>query len=383
VTAGISVYDIPAIGEKEVRERSQATLARFPALRHLYDDAFLSRLARKRQMDNYLLWLLIQNPDEYADSFWATVIDDLDLLGPEGSWEAFMAKFRHRERLELQSACSELGLTAWMKRRGPAVQIEPPTRSGRTCDFSAETNPFTWWEIKTVQDADFLVTDELIAREVQLRLRHIDQPYVLIMEPSSVERNEVAVVVRNLRRQLAEYHVAGGPLPHLFESHGLRVVASALTTRSRGYLGIVEGRPHLFGDELAMRVVDRIVGAMEQLPDDSAGIVVIDTTLSTWIEDEDIADACFGVEGLGYVNGKLISVRRNDLAAFRPNERTRISAVAHYSRSARETTAPYEIIVNHNPCAKHKLPDGLLRGKHVKQRRMRRRSDGLCRLEEF
>lgn len=101
---------------------------------------FLSRLVRKRQTDNYLLWLLIQNPGEYADSFWATVIDDLDLLGPEGSWEAFAAKFRHRERLELQSARSELGLTAWMKRRGAAVQIEPPTRSGRTCDFSAETD---------------------------------------------------------------------------------------------------------------------------------------------------------------------------------------------------------------------------------------------------
>lgn len=164
------------------------------------------------------------------------------------------------------------------------------------------------------------MTDELIAREVQLRLRHIDQPYVLIMEPSSVERNEVAVAVRNLRRQLAEHHKTGGPLPHRFDSNGLRVVASAITKRGRGYLGIVEGRPHLFGDELAMRVVDRIVGAMEQLPDDSAGVVVIDTTLSTWIEDEDIVDACFGVEGLGYVNNKLISVRRNDLAAFRPNE---------------------------------------------------------------
>jgi hypothetical protein len=79
----------------------------------------------------------------------------------------------------------------------------------------------------------------------------------------------------NLRRQLAEHHKAGWPLPHRFDSNGQRVAASALTKRSRGYLGIVEGRPHLFGDEVAVRVVDRIVGAMEQLPDDSAGIVVI------------------------------------------------------------------------------------------------------------
>jgi hypothetical protein len=222
IVTAISIYDIATIGEAEATERFRTTLARFSALCRLYDDAFLSRLVRKRQTDNYLLWLLIQNPGEYADSLWATVIDDLDLLGPEGSSDAFKAKFRHRERLELQSARSELGLTAWMKRRGPAVQIEPPTRSGRICDLSAETDPFTWWEIKTVQDADFLVTDELIAREVQLRLRHIDHPYVLIMEPSSVERNEVAVAVRNLRRQLAEHHKAGGPLPHRFDSNGLR-----------------------------------------------------------------------------------------------------------------------------------------------------------------
>lgn len=382
MTRTISVYEIPTISVQEASERCRATLARFPALCRLYDDAFLSRLVRKRQMDNYLLWLLVQDPGEYADSFWVAVIDGLALLAPEGSWEAFTSKFRHRHNLELQSARSELELTAWMKRRGPAVQIEPPTRSGRTCDFSAETNPFTWWEIKTVQDADFLVTDELIAREVQLRIRDIDQPYVLIMEASAVERNEVAVAVRDLRRQLADYHAADGALPHRFESHGLRILASALTNRSRGYLGIVEGRPHLFGDELAMRVVDRIVGAMQQLPDDCAGIVVIDTTLSTWIEDEDIADACFGVEGLGYVNNKLIPVRRNDLAAFRPSERTRVSAVAHYSRSARETSSPYELIVNHNPYAKYPLPNDLLHGEYVEQRRMERRSDGLCRLVE-
>jgi hypothetical protein len=188
-------------------------------------------------MDNYLLWLLLQDPGEYADSFWSAVIDGLTLLEREGSWEAFTPKFRHRERLDLHTAHSELELTAWMKRRSPAVQIEPHTRSGRTCDFSAETNPFTWWEIKTIQDADFLVTDELIAREAELRIRHIDQPYILTMEPSSVERNEVAVAIKNLRRQLADYHTAGGSLPHRFDSHGLLIVASGLTNRSRGYLG--------------------------------------------------------------------------------------------------------------------------------------------------
>jgi len=74
----MTIFDLPTTSEAEAWAMIQATLERFPHLSRLYDEVFLERLVRRRQMDNYLLLLLVQPDDEHAIEFWSAVIDDLE-----------------------------------------------------------------------------------------------------------------------------------------------------------------------------------------------------------------------------------------------------------------------------------------------------------------
>jgi hypothetical protein len=270
----------------------QATLERLPQLSRLYDEFLLGRLVRRRQMDNYLLLLLVQPNDEYAIGFWSDLVDDLETLREAGSWEKFRAKLRNRERFSLLAARSELALAAWVRRRGAPVTIEPPTRGRYICDFSAITSPETWWEIKAVSDLDLVLRDESVAREVQLRLRRIDQPYVLHLRPSAIERSDVAKAIREIRRQLAESHRQNRKPPFAVEALGLGIDVSATTAQQHGYLGTLDSGLYVFGDEAALRIRDRVVAAVRQLPDGQACVVVIDTSLASFLDDHVVTDAC-------------------------------------------------------------------------------------------
>jgi len=67
----MTIFDLPTMSEAEAWVMIQATLERLPQLSRLYDEFLLGRLVRRRQMDNYLLLLLVQPNDEYAIGFWS------------------------------------------------------------------------------------------------------------------------------------------------------------------------------------------------------------------------------------------------------------------------------------------------------------------------
>ncbi len=161
-------------------------------------------------------------------------------------------------------------------------------------------------------------------------------------------------------------------MPKTFEARGLVVEASGPSKKPYGYLGMTVGALHSWTDEYAEKVAKRISSAAEQLPDGAAGIVVIDTTMSTWIHRDDIIDACFGVESLAVIGNRVQSVRGR--GAFKPGALTRISAVIHYTRFPGSDDAGLGVI--HNPYASVPLADSVLSGTDVKQTRRVSRGNG-------
>ncbi len=354
----------------------------FPALNRIYDVSFLATVSQEPGLDNHLLWLLAQPGGEYATDYWRSLLDDLDLLEPEGAWHGFSDKLHNLGKEDFEGARSEIALAAWMKRRGVTVALEPLTRGERNCDFSAATNPRTWWEVKSIRDLDAFFNNEVVARQVHARLRRINEPYILSLLPSTLHKKDVARALKQLKAELAEHYRLQRQLPFEFDAFGLRVQATAKTTRPRGYLGTLQ-QEFFGGDEIASRARGRILKALNQLPDDEAGIVVIDTTVSSWSSRDDIRDACFGLEVSVYTNGSLIDCRDTAKGAFKPNERRRISAVVHYTRSPRETDEPYSLFVFHNPFARYPLADACLSGENVIQSRRIETTGGRFGFRDF
>lgn len=377
-----SIFDVPDLTESQAAARVHETLRAIPHLTHIYDDSFVDHIARRRDINNYLLWLLAQTDGQYGREYLSSLVGDLDLLEDEGAYSSFADKLRKYSKFDFEGARSELDLTAWMKRRGVPVTIEPPTRGDQNCDFLAETNIRTWWEVKSVRDLDFFLEDEVVAREVQALLQRIDEPYILSLLPSDVSRNDVRKAARSLKRQFADHHRASASIPATFEAYGLRVKVTEKTSKPYGYLGILQTAGYTWGDEFAKRARNRILKAVDQLPDDGAGIVVVDTTVSTWAEEEDIVGACFGPEIGIYRDGQMFSCRDTQRGAFKANERKRISAVIHYSRSPRETTEPRQLTIYHNPFARHSIEDDVLSGAYVRQFRRVETQSGSYRIQE-
>lgn len=370
----ISIYDLPNLGAVTAQALVEQTLSKHPRLRDLYDEDFVRRLIQRRRGQNYLLLLLVRPDDHWANDFWTSVVDDLTLLESDRSLHHFRSKLRLRDREDIESARTELALAAKTKRTGAAITLEPVTRNGRDCDFVADTVPRTWWEIKSILDLDYLIADEAVSFDVHTRLRRIEEPYVLVLHPSTIRREDVPKAVRDIKRQVAAHYRLGGSLPAVFGALGLVVEAAQLTKQKSGYIGIGSSGLHVFGNEHSKKIGSRIVSAVEQLPENQAGIVVIDTTVATWVDQEDVIDACFGVESGVYRNGCMIPVRDTDAGVFQPHQRTRISAVLHYTRHAKHKGEPNLLI--HNPFARTPLPEGALAADDVVQLRRVEREHG-------
>lgn len=372
----MNIFELAELDDGAASYLVARTLGLHPALRQLYEEVFLRRLIRRRRENNFLLLLLVRPDDDYANAFWSALVADLETLQAEGAWATYRGRLRRHERFDFESARSEIALAAWMKRRSVPITLEPPTRDGRVCEFMAMTLPPTWWEMKAIHDLDFIVADEVVAFEVQRRLRRLNEPYMLTLRESNLERKSIISAVRDIKRHIAAFHRSGGVPPATFESQGLVVEVASTTKRSQGYLG-VSTSSHCWQDEYAVKVGDRIASAAQQLPEDGAGIVVIDTTMSTWIHREDIIDACFGVESAAVARGRWYNIR-DERGAFKPGQRRRISAVLHYSRTPCDSESGLAVI--HNPFARTALPDRLFDGEE--QIRRVSNPDGTFRLEK-
>jgi hypothetical protein len=114
-------------------------------------------------------------------------------------------------------------------------------------------------------------------------------------------------------------------------------------------------------------VASRIISAIEQLREDRAGVVVIDTTTASWVEKRDVVDACFGSEGMSfdYNSGQDWRTRDAEAGAFQATQRRRVSAVVHYTRHPRD--AGQSLLIIHNPFARIRIPLETLAADDVQQ----------------
>jgi hypothetical protein len=376
----MNIYDLAEFDDETVRGLVEATLSKYSELRRFYDDEFIRKLARRRHnLDNYLLLQLARPSDEFFGDYWQPVVEDLLVLAPFGGWEKFKAKFRKHERSNVESALTELSLSAWMARNCGNVVLEPPTDGGQNCDFKGETSPEIFWEIKTLRDLDFIEVDKRIYLRAQAAFRRIEQPYVLHMRALRIAEIDLATAVRDVKKQLAEHHRKGGIAQGTFGCNGLVVEIIGVSKRKFGYVGSSMGKSMVFGSEQALKVGRSIRSAKSQIPADAAGIVVIDSSVADWIDEDDVIDACFGVVSMAFVGGREMMVR-GDNAVFRPDCDRRVSAVAWYTsghRRLRDTA----ITVVHNPYARIPLGNSVLEFEGVKQIRSVETGDGFRRME--
>jgi hypothetical protein len=367
----MTIFDLPALDPADALALVRETLAIHPVLTRFYDDDLIGELIRRRAAyDNTLLLQLVRPDDELNTEYWNEVVEDLLVLEADGGFDAFRAKFRERDSPSLDSVRTELFFAAWLKRNGIDLVLEPPVGQ-RRCEFVAETTPQTWWEIKTPLDLEELRLDGAVQMDVQRRLRSIEQPYVLSLRRHDLPLLRVAGAVKAIKRDMRAHHLAGGTLPHAFESDGLVIGADATTTRPNGYLGTMMGKPQMFENENSARVVRRIIDAADQIPAEGAGVIVIDRSSSDWIDHYDVEDACYGEEQFGVLNGQLINGRLPGV--FDDLSKARISAVVSYTRRWREDPGTLMTVL-HNPNALKPLAPNVLRFGGVRQ--TRREADG-------
>jgi hypothetical protein len=197
---------------------------------------------------------------------------------------------------------------------------------------------------------------------------------VLSIVGAKLALGDVPGAVKNIRSQIRAFAQANGEPPARFESAGLIVEVSSRTKhRSTGFLGTTSFG-YVFGNEHAAQIGEKIGSAVSQLPENSAGVVVIDRTLSDWNDEQDAIDACFGPVVLQKRGYDFDAVHAGGV--FRPGGATRVSAVVSYSRHPMHWEGGYELLFIHNPFAKVPLPEELFRFPGVRHLRPVDHPDG-------
>jgi hypothetical protein len=375
----LTVYNLRDVPAEAARALALETLDRWPLLQTVYDGPFLEDLIRRRNSVNSLLLRLVQPHDMWKIVWWDEVVDDLTTLGgPDAT-----AIFRDRRRLErlanIESWRTELRLPAWLRRSGIAITLAKPGVRG--ADFRTGTEPETYWEIKTPLDIERVRADDALTHELYERLGNMRQPFSLALEEFDLEFDAVPAAVETLKGQLLAYDQKGGSLPREFNVDGLVVTATGRDDSGQGGLGMSLGREYCFEDEHVELAAKQIRSAAAQLPAQGGGIVVIDTSNATWLDDTDVQDACYGAPGMRRSGTGIVTVR--DGGVFRRGANTRISAVVAYSRNVVLSRHGHDIAMLHNPFARVPLPLDLFQFPDVRHGRVvASGSDFVYRLDE-
>jgi hypothetical protein len=351
----LTIFDLPNVAESDALEVVGRTLAASPLLQRIYNDAFVHALVRRRTDKNVLLLRLSQPDDDVAMSFWQDVVADLEAVGTDVAVRAFEKKMRTIENQKIASWRTELWFAAWLSRKGLRLDLEPQVGS-RVAEFCAYTTPKTWWEIKSPLDVKKPRADEAVQLEVQKRLHTYPEPFAVWLEEANLELTNVAKAASDIRRQLADFAKTEEVLPRVFESRGL-VVKAIERTAGPGYLIGMMGPEYMFQGEHAKLAADHIVDAAAQLPRQGGGVVVIDCSNATWLDEDSIEDACFGEPSLVLSRGSVSENRRGGV--FRRDRATRISAVVAFNARIVKRSGSCDIAVFHNPFARVPLPDAM------------------------
>lgn len=345
--------------------RMQATVLRHPALARMFDDAFLDKLSRSAKPGNYLLFLLCQRPgDHVVSSIWNTVLGDLDVLSECGSWSRFARRFRNTGFAAIQSARTELDLAARMRRAGFEIELEPELENGSAPEFSAATNPVTWWEVKQLLDEGQVRSTHRLLDELGRRIGSTKLPYFVDLDAERVDENiDVATFVRELKELMRRFADAGDQGQRILHFGGIRAAIGGRRRESdRAHLGVTT-QSYGFDGTQTQRVRAAVASTREQLPASGGGVVVVDATSSEWLDVDTVEDACLGTEQIWYTPTSHEVGRAAD-GIFHPERNRRISAVIYYNQRefVGESTRYPKLVAFHNPFATKALPDQLLRG---------------------
>jgi hypothetical protein len=384
--------ELNKMDETQVRAMVKATISLYPILHEIYDAAFIEKLVRRRSiLSNFLISALTQPGDEISVHFWTSTVNDLICLLDEGALERFRDDLRKEDRHDLQVARSELAIAAWMKRRGFSIILEPLTNGSRRCEFRAGTVPPTWWEIKTPHDVTkakgydeagkelvdnaSVRRDKEISSEIHRALDGIPQPYVLDYDfGAAFARAHVASALKEIKRQIAAHHANGGSPGISFEHLGLRVDIVDTTNKPHGYIGVTLGREYVFEREY-MEMIQKLTDeAARQLPAREAGVVVIDATMTDFMDLDDMKDACYG---------ELGGIERLPDGVFRRDDATRVSAVVLYEHNVGHWGRDYRFTAFHNPFAAKPLPEELFATPDAQQFRLEAVGNGMFRLADL
>ncbi len=354
-----SIFKLRQTPKAELYEKAQATLARFPSLGRIYSDDFIDDLTSKATSVNTLLWPLVQEPaDEYTANFWNEIISNLDVLG-ERAWQRFEGRLRCRTSTEIETARVELDMMARFVRAGVRIDF-PPDDGLRHCEFSADTAPRTFWEVKTVLDIERVRLSSQVLHKFQDRLDGLKHPFMINVEDVAVDDDiNIDLTIKEIRQRIITLHRKGMRVPYRFEVAGIQISVKSRNSPGKGYIGTME-HGFVFENEGAERVYEKICSAVPQLPPDGAGVIVIDASESEWLDVDDLREACFGTSNqFVIVDGMAVPVRNPD-GVFSPRHRRRISAVAYYNRRFSHSERYPHFDIFFNPFARTPLaPDTL------------------------
>ena len=370
----ITVYTIGVLSDDEVHARVETILEQHPALRRVYDQPFLDGLIPDRfKMNNHLLCSLADTANPTAGQFWAEVELDLLILEDSGAFDKFNHKLRQRESGGLNATKTELELAAWMKRKGCGITLEPiDTKTGKKCEFSAASQPRTFWEVKSVFDQPDIRAQMIAQEEVKRGLRYFEAPYVLHIDfERSLAFADVHASTKSVLREIQVLHRAGRcSLGTVIVRSGFRVTVVENSTTGYGHQR-TSSASHALSPEDMLRVLGLANEATPQIPEGAAGIIVLDATMADFVKEAAVEVACYGERCWAFrPDGKLVPARRRP-ALFKPELNTRISAVMHYRRRIASGQLEVTKGIYHNPFANHPLPPDLLADANVTEFRPR------------
>lgn len=196
--------DMPSVDKQTLTSRVQITLNRYPALKEIFPEEFVTTLvARSRDVGNYLLLWLANPGNHIADQHWKEVAADLTLLAPERSLAHYTPKLRITDHHSVEAAKTDLELAAWLKRRGLAIKLEPRIEaSERLGDFFVKSEPLTWWEIKSVQDTKTVLAADCAHREIAKRLKRTREPYIFNVHQRGIRPEQVPAALKEVARRV-------------------------------------------------------------------------------------------------------------------------------------------------------------------------------------
>lgn len=111
-------------------EEATVRLSKYPILRSIYDEKFLSKLVNRRNFDNFLLWLLTEE-NTYTTTILDQIEKNLDFIHEEienllkRTSRNFYTRFKVKDESNIFSYLTELEYISYFKHNHYRIQIEP------------------------------------------------------------------------------------------------------------------------------------------------------------------------------------------------------------------------------------------------------------------